>query len=186
MAPVKGSSKGKPAGGKPKSKSSSKVMKSSSKPKKSVPIKTTQQKTKPTSHRPEKKKRRIYTEKELDIPALNSIAPAGILKPKGTKKGKTFVDDKEGMMAILSMVQAEKEGDLESKMMKARHMEEIREAKRQEAQRREDMKKKKFEEVKGEVKKGLKEKKQRRRTDGDVEAPAEEVSKKAKKRVSFG
>jgi len=41
-----------------------------------------------------KKKRRVYTEKELDIPALNMITPIGVEKPKGKKKGKVFVDDR--------------------------------------------------------------------------------------------
>ena len=43
-----------------------------------------------------KKKRRVYTEKELDIPALNMITPIGVEKPKGKKKGKVFVDDQVG------------------------------------------------------------------------------------------
>jgi 60S ribosomal subunit assembly/export protein LOC1 len=41
-----------------------------------------------------KKKRRVYTEKELDIPALNMVTPIGVQKPKGKKKGKVFVDDR--------------------------------------------------------------------------------------------
>lgn len=41
-----------------------------------------------------KKKRRVYTEKELGIPALNMITPVGVAKPKGKKKGKVFVDDR--------------------------------------------------------------------------------------------
>jgi len=41
-----------------------------------------------------KKKRRVYTEKELDIPQLNMITPIGVEKPKGKKKGKVFVDDR--------------------------------------------------------------------------------------------
>ncbi|KAG8623257.1 hypothetical protein KVT40_008233 [Elsinoe batatas] len=159
--------------------------KSSAKPKKSTPVKTTAQKTKPVSHKPEKKKKRVYTDKELNIPSLNGIRPAGVVKQKGMKKGKTFVDDKEGMIAILSMVQAEKEGDLESKMMKARHLEEIREAKRQEAEKREEGRRQKLEEVKNEVRKGQKDKK-RRRSAGDEKAVVEDVSKKTKKRVSFG
>lgn len=40
-----------------------------------------------------KKKRRVYTEKELGIPQLNMITPVGVEKPKGKKKGKVFVDD---------------------------------------------------------------------------------------------
>ncbi len=47
------------------------------------------------------------------------IVPAGVQKPKGMKKGKVFVDDQESMMTILAMVNADKEGQIESKMMKA-------------------------------------------------------------------
>lgn len=41
-----------------------------------------------------KRKKKVYTEKELDIPKLNTIVPAGVQKPKGKKKGKVFVDDR--------------------------------------------------------------------------------------------
>lgn len=121
-----------------------------------------------------KKKKREYTEEELDLPKLNTITPVGLLKPKGKKKGKTFVDDsvssfcfikhilhsflaqfysgsshflrylQEGMMTILAMVNAEQEGRIESKMMKARQLEEIREARRKEAEAREAQKKSKL------------------------------------------
>lgn len=40
-----------------------------------------------------KKQKREYTEEELDLPKLNMITPAGVVKPKGKKKGKKFVDD---------------------------------------------------------------------------------------------
>lgn len=40
-----------------------------------------------------KKKKRVYTEKELGVPKLNMITPVGVEKPKGKKKGKVFVDD---------------------------------------------------------------------------------------------
>ncbi len=40
-----------------------------------------------------RRKRKVYTEKELDIPKLNMITPVGVQKPKGKKKGKVFVDD---------------------------------------------------------------------------------------------
>ena len=40
-------------------------------------------------------------------------------------------------MTILAIVNADKEGQIESKMMKSRHMEEIREARKAEAERRE-------------------------------------------------
>ncbi|KAH6684133.1 putative 60S ribosomal subunit assembly/export protein LOC1 [Halenospora varia] len=103
------------------------------------------------------KKRRVYTEKELDIPALNMITPVGVEKPKGKKKGKVFVDDRESMMTILAMVNAEKDGQIESKMMRARQMEEIREARKAEAEKRQEMRKSKLDEAKD----GLKKKRKR-------------------------
>jgi len=51
-----------------------------------------QQKTK-SAQGPVKKKRRVYTDKELGIPKLNMITPVGVDLPKGKKKGKVFVDD---------------------------------------------------------------------------------------------
>lgn len=47
-------------------------------------------------------------------------------------------------MTILAMVNADKEGQIESRMMKARQMEEIREARREEAKARKDLKKSKL------------------------------------------
>jgi 60S ribosomal subunit assembly/export protein LOC1 len=44
------------------------------------------------------------------------------------------------MMTILAMVNADKEGQIESKMIKARHMEEIREARKKEAEARQAQK----------------------------------------------
>ncbi|KAI4175443.1 MAG: hypothetical protein LQ343_001642 [Gyalolechia ehrenbergii] len=98
-----------------------------------------QQKTKPSSG-PPKRKRRVYTEKELELPKLNTITPVGVDRPKGKKKGKVFVDDQESMMTILAIVNADKEGQIESKMMKSRQMEEIREARRKEAEARQQQK----------------------------------------------
>ncbi|KAG9245236.1 60S ribosomal subunit assembly/export protein loc1 [Calycina marina] len=120
------------------------------------------QKIKGTSHLATlKKKRRVYTEKELGIPALNMITPIGVEKPKGRKKGKVFVDDRESMMTILAMVNADKEGQIESKMMKARQMEEIREARKREAEAKVAMRKEKLDETKD----GLR--KKRKRSTGD-------------------
>lgn len=48
-----------------------------------------------------KRKPKTYTEKELDIPKLNTITPVGVMKPKGKKKGKVFVDDKVSRTHIL-------------------------------------------------------------------------------------
>ena len=56
-------------------------------------------------------------------------------------------------MTILALVNADKEGQIESKMMKARQMEEIREARRKEAEQREQTKKNKLEETKNDIKK---------------------------------
>lgn len=122
-----------------------------------------QQKTK--SATPAKKKKRVYTEKELGIPKLNMITPIGVESPKGKKKGKVFVDDQvglqifctvlrfrslthfapqESMMTILAIVSADKEGQIESKMMKSRQMEDIREARRKEAEARQEQRKMKL------------------------------------------
>lgn len=129
-----------------------------------------------------------YTEKELKVPQLNGIRPAGVSKPPNAKKGKNFVDDKESMNAILAMVMAEKEGNIESKMMRARQMEEVREARRIEAEKRTQSKKESLEDRKQNIKDDSK---KRRRSDSEVAKPAKEEvqgSKKAKlrKRVSFG
>ncbi|KAL3495625.1 hypothetical protein BJX62DRAFT_195604 [Aspergillus germanicus] len=98
-----------------------------------------------------KTKKREYTEAELDLPKLNMITPVGVVNPKGKKKGKTFCDDPEAMMTIFAMVNAEKEGQIESKIMKARQLEEIREAKRKEAEARQSEKKSKLEDVKDSI-----------------------------------
>ena len=47
-------------------------------------------------------------------------------------------------MTILAIVNADKEGQLESKMMKARQMEEIREARRKEAEARQEQRRSKL------------------------------------------
>ncbi|RKU42444.1 60S ribosomal subunit assembly/export protein [Coniochaeta pulveracea] len=134
-----------------------------------------------------KKKKKVYTEKELGIPQLNMITPVGVEKPKGKKKGKVFVDDRESMNTILAMVQAEKEGQIESKMIKARQMEEIREARRIEAEKKEAERKAKFDETK----EGLRKKRKRPANaddeKDDVKGLAVTGSKavKPKKKVAF-
>jgi len=149
--PGKNSNKrgGKPVGSKSGSKSSSsgvsKPRSKSTPTKKGAPArKSIEQLTKGIAKQPTKKKRRTYTEKELGIPALNMITPAGVSKPKGKKKGKVFVDDRESMMTILAMVNADKEGQIESKMMKARQLEEIRQARAKEMEARQAMRKDKL------------------------------------------
>ncbi|KAI9780586.1 MAG: 60S ribosomal subunit assembly/export protein [Candelina submexicana] len=142
-----------------------------------------QQKTKPPLASV-KKKPKIYTDEQLGIPKLNMITPAGVVEPKGKKKGKVFVDDRESLMTILAMVNADKEGQIESKMMKARQMEEIREARKQEAEARQEERKSKLEDTKNAMRK-----KRKRRTDA-IDAPVDsratlKHSKTGKKRVAF-
>lgn len=43
-----------------------------------------------------KRRKKVYTAKELGIPELNMVTPVGVEKPKGKKKGKVFVDDRVG------------------------------------------------------------------------------------------
>ncbi|KAI8964021.1 60S ribosomal subunit assembly/export protein loc-1 [Daldinia sp. FL1419] len=137
-----------------------------------------------------KKKKKVYTEKELGIPELNMITPVGVTKPKGKKKGKVFVDDKESMNTILAMVQADKEGEIESKMIKARQMEEIREARRIEAEKKEEEKKAKLDETKDSLRRKRKRTKQSNENDDDVvikeaTSAGTKATKPKKKRVSF-
>jgi 60S ribosomal subunit assembly/export protein LOC1 len=83
--------------------------KSSSKPQSDGVSKSKKPKSKGAPPKPQKtsnlatlkKKRRVYTEKELNIPALNMITPIGVEKPKGKKKGKVFVDDRVGASSFL-------------------------------------------------------------------------------------
>lgn len=89
-------------------------------------------------------------------------------------------------MTILAMVNADKDGQIESKMMKARQMEEIREARKAESDKRQEMRKAKLDETK----EGMR--KKRKRPTGD---DSENISKDAaagtkplklkKKTVSF-
>lgn len=78
-----------------KSSSGSSGIKKSKSSKGAKPPPPKQQKTRPTA-RPAKRKRRVYMEKELGIPKLNTITPVGVDLPKGKKKGKIFVDDQVG------------------------------------------------------------------------------------------
>lgn len=133
-------------------------------------------------------KKRSYTEEELGIPKLNTITPVGVIKPKGKKKGKVFVDDRESMNTILSLVQAEKNGQIESKMIKARQMEEIREARKVEAEKKEHERDSKMETAKDALRK-----KRKRKSAGDAEDNVRSVTStgtkagkaKGRKRVSF-
>lgn len=91
------------------------------------------------------------------------------------------------MDTILSLVQAEKNGQIESKMIKARQMEEIREARRAEAEKKESEKKAKFDDVKDSLRRRRKRKGGDDEDGGDVKSYASAGSKPAKnkKSVSF-
>lgn len=87
-------------------------------------------------------------------------------------------------MTILAIVNANKAGQIESKIMKSRQMEEIREARRKEAEARQEQRKSKLEETKESMRK-----KRKRRSNVGVDTdPSGSDSKGAKasrKRVSF-
>lgn len=197
MGPPGKSGAAKASNKKPSSKSGSKSGGASKSGPPSKSKKPSGPKPAPVQHKPKtsdgKKKKpphMRYSEKELKVPKLNGIVPAGVSKPPNAKKGKNFVDDKESMNMILAMVMAEKEGNIESKMMRARQMEEVREARRIEAEKRTQSKKESLEDRKQNIKDDSK---KRRRSDSELKKPKEETqdggaSKKAKlrKRVSFG
>lgn len=90
------------------------------------------------------------------------------------------------MTTIMSIVQAEKEGQIESKMIKARQLEEIREARKVEAEKKENERKEKLDNVKESLRK-----KRKRKSAGedetlkDVTATGTNHGKQKKKSVSF-
>ncbi|MCJ1469604.1 60S ribosomal subunit assembly/export protein [Pseudocyphellaria aurata] len=146
-----------------------------------------QQKTR-SAPAPVKKKKRVYTDKELGLPQLNMITPVGVELPKGKKKGKVFVDDQESMMTILAIVNASKEGQIESKIMKSRQMEEIREARRKEAEAKQEQRRSKLEETKDSLRRKRK-KKSAAPANREASPSSNEIalkeSKAKRKRVSF-
>ncbi|KAF5969470.1 60S ribosomal protein subunit assembly export LOC1 [Fusarium coicis] len=134
---------------------------------------------------PKKKK---YTDQQLGIPELNTVTPVGVIKPRGKKKGKVFADDQESMSTIMALVQAEKDGQIESKMIKQRQMEEIREARKAEAEKKEQEKQSKLEDTKDSLRK-----RRKRKSTGNEEDNIKEFTTsgskgtkaKSQKRVSF-
>lgn len=168
---------------------------SSSKAKKPVKpaAKPVQQKPKSSKDLLQRKKKKTYTAEQLGIPQLNGIRPTGVTKPPNAKKGKNFVDDKESMNAIMAMVMAQKEGNIESKMMRARQLEEVREAKKAETEKRAESRKEGLEERKRDIKEKGKAGKKRGRDEGETTGAGDQgkeaepkTAKKPKKRVSFG
>lgn len=100
-----------------------------------------------------RRKPRTYTEKELNVPALNTVAkPAAIVKKR--KKEKVFVEDKATMLGILAEVNEAKEGQIRSKLERIRDLEEVRERKRIEMEQKERSKAALMEKKKAELKGG--------------------------------
>ncbi|KAK8148922.1 hypothetical protein MY1884_002879 [Beauveria asiatica] len=160
---------------------------SKSKKPKGGPVTSTQVKDKSVSALFKKRKQKTYTEAQLDIPSLNMVTPVGVVKPKGKKKGKVFVDDRESMNTILSIVQAEKNGQIESKMIKARQMEEIREARRAEAEKKEGERQSRLEDVKDSLRR-KRNKKTSEMDDDNVKellSAGSKAKKASKKKVAF-
>jgi 60S ribosomal subunit assembly/export protein LOC1 len=90
------------------------------------------------------------------------------------------------MRTILAIVNAEKDGQIESKMIKARQMEEIREARKAEQEKRDAMRKAKIDDTK----ESLRKKRKRGGDGGEEENVAKEAAAgtkplKLKKSVSF-
>lgn len=91
------------------------------------------------------------------------------------------------MSTILAIVQAEKEGQIESKMIKARQMEEIREARRVEADKKEEERQSRLNETKDSLRK---KRKRNNKTSGDdkdgiSDAVSAGTNVKSRKRVAF-
>lgn len=90
------------------------------------------------------------------------------------------------MTTILSLVQAEKEGHIESKLIKARQMEEIREARKIEAEKKAAERKAMLEDTKDSLRK-----KRKRKMDSkddntkSISSTGTKANKGSRKRVSF-
>lgn len=92
------------------------------------------------------------------------------------------------MTTILAMVQAEKDGQIESKIMKSRQMEEIRQARLVEAEKKEEERQAKMDEKKQSLRKKRKRPAKERGDDegvGHLASEGTKAVKPKKKRVSF-
>ncbi|KAG0129832.1 hypothetical protein HOY82DRAFT_540533 [Tuber indicum] len=133
---------------------------------------------------PKRQREALLARLEKELPKLNMVTPAGVVKPKGRKKGKVFVEDREKMMGILNRVSDGVEGRERSKLERARQLEAIREEKRKEEEKREAERSSRMEGAKDAVRK----KRKRKSAGAAPEAPknsSEKTPKGRKKMVTF-